>query len=61
VLSKARRLEEHIEREPKSTKWKMRAKVGPSVSWYNEVEEVERAEWTKGVVVNASKREKEGT
>lgn len=51
VLSKARRLEEYIEREPKNTKWKIRAKVGPSVSWYNEVEEVERAEWTKGLVL----------
>jgi hypothetical protein len=51
VLSKARRLEEYVEREPKSMRWKMRAKVGPSVLWYNEVEEVERAEWAKGVVL----------
>ena len=52
VLSKASSLEEYIEREPKSLGWKMRSRVGPSVTWYNEVEEVERAEWTKGVVLS---------
>jgi hypothetical protein len=31
-----------IEKEPKSLKWKMRAKVGTSRKWYNVVEEVER-------------------
>jgi hypothetical protein len=51
VVSKAKRLGEFIDKEPKGTKWKMRARVGPSVSWYNEVEEVERAEWTKGLVL----------
>jgi hypothetical protein len=51
ALSNARKLEEYIESEPKGTRWKMRAKIGPSVTWYNEVEEVERAEWTKGVVL----------
>lgn len=33
-----------IEQAPKSLGWKVRSKVGPSKKWYNEVEEVERAE-----------------
>ena len=37
-------LEQMIERAPKSLKWKARAAVGPRVQWYNDVEEVERAE-----------------
>jgi hypothetical protein len=52
MLTKASKLMEIIDKEPKSMGWKMRSKVGPSVTWYNEVEEVERAEWTKGVVIN---------
>jgi len=52
MLSKANRLLEIIDKEPKTMGWKMRSKIGPSVTWYNEVEEVERAEWTKGVVIN---------
>lgn len=35
----------HIEKEPKSLGWKMRAKVGPMKKWYRDVEEFERAEW----------------
>ena len=31
-----------IEAAPKTMAWKMRAKVGPSVRWYNTVEEVQR-------------------
>jgi len=31
-----------LEQEPKSFKWKMRAKLGPKKIWYQEVEEVER-------------------
>jgi hypothetical protein len=31
-----------IEAKPKSTKWKLRAKIGPSVKWYNEVEDLIR-------------------
>jgi len=31
-----------IEKEPKTLKWKMRAKVGTSRKWYNVVEEVQR-------------------
>jgi hypothetical protein len=33
-----------IENEPKSLSWKLRAKVGVKKQWYNDVEEVERAE-----------------
>lgn len=36
---------ESIEKEPKSMGWKMRAAVGTKKKWYNEVEDVERAEW----------------
>jgi len=35
---------EMIEKEPKSLSWKLRAKVGTKKQWYNDVEEVERAE-----------------
>jgi len=31
-----------IEKEPKTLKWKMRAKVGTAKKWYNVVEEVQR-------------------
>jgi hypothetical protein len=33
-----------IETTPKSLKWKARAAIGTRVQWYNDVEEVERAE-----------------
>lgn len=33
-----------IEEAPKSLAWKARAAVGPKVKWYNDVDEVERAE-----------------
>ena len=33
-----------IEGAPKSLKWKARAAIGPRVQWYNDVEEVERAD-----------------
>ena len=33
-----------IEKEPKSVGWKIRSKVGTKKQWYNDVEEVERAE-----------------
>jgi hypothetical protein len=33
-----------IEKEPKSLGWKLRARVGTKKQWYNDVEEVERAE-----------------
>ena len=37
-------LEKMIETTPKSLAWKMRSAVGTRVQWYNDVEEVERAE-----------------
>jgi hypothetical protein len=33
-----------IEDEPKTIKWKTRAAIGPKLKWYNDVDEVERAE-----------------
>lgn len=33
-----------IEEAPKTMGWKVRARVGPKVKWYNDVDEVERAE-----------------
>ena len=33
-----------IEDAPKTIKWKTRAAIGPKVKWYNDVDEVERAE-----------------
>jgi len=44
VASRIERLREAIESYPKSLRWKLRARVGPSKRWYSEVEEVERAE-----------------
>jgi len=37
-------LEQRIEKAPKSLAWKARAAVGTRMQWYNDVEEVERAE-----------------
>jgi hypothetical protein len=42
VSSRIETLLGRMESEPKSFKWKMRAKVGTSKKWYNDVEEVER-------------------
>ena len=44
TASKIENLLHSIENVPKTLKWKFRAKVGTSKRWYNEVEEVERAE-----------------
>jgi hypothetical protein len=44
VASKIEKLLQGIESVPKTLRWKLRARVGPSRIWYNEVEEVERAE-----------------
>ena len=38
-----------IEQAPKSLKWKARAVVGPKMQWYNDVEEVERADHLKDI------------
>jgi hypothetical protein len=37
-------LEKRIAAAPKSLKWKSRAVIGPKMQWYNDVEEVERAD-----------------
>jgi hypothetical protein len=37
-------LKQMTEEAPKTLAWKLRAKVGPKVKWYNDVDEVERAE-----------------
>ena len=44
IAERITRLEQMIESAPKSLKWKARAAIGPRVQWYNDVEEVERAE-----------------
>jgi hypothetical protein len=35
-------LEDAIEQAPKTQKWKLRARVGERVKWYEQVEEVAR-------------------
>jgi len=42
VSGRIDRIRERIEAAPKTMAWKLRAKVGPSVNWYNTVEEVQR-------------------
>jgi hypothetical protein len=42
-------LEGMIAAAPKSIKWKTRAIVGPKMQWYNDVEEVERADHLKDI------------
>ncbi len=42
VSERIDKLQDRIEKEPKTLQWKLRAKVGPSVKWYNVVEEVQR-------------------
>ncbi len=42
VAERINTLQEIIEKEPKTLQWKLRAKVGPSLKWYNIVEEVQR-------------------
>ncbi|MEM3732984.1 MAG: hypothetical protein QXK81_05690 [Candidatus Bathyarchaeia archaeon] len=49
IEAKINKFLEVIEKEPKTLGWKLRAKVGPTKKWYNEVEEVERAEHLKGL------------
>jgi hypothetical protein len=44
VSSRIEKLLQAIENVPKTLRWKLRARVGTSKIWYNEVEEVERAE-----------------
>jgi hypothetical protein len=40
VVSRLDDLRKRIDAEPKSTKWKLRARVGERVQWYEEPEEV---------------------
>lgn len=42
VQARIRALGDAIEATPKSRKWKMRARLGTKVSWYEEVEELDR-------------------
>ena len=42
VSGRVDQLKDLIENQPKSLKWKLRAKVGTRVRWYQEVEEVDR-------------------
>src|SRR5574341_2271706 len=42
VHERIKQLAERIEAEPKSLKWKMRAKIGERVKWYKDVEELNR-------------------
>jgi hypothetical protein len=42
VAGRIDKIHERIEAAPKTMAWKMRARVGPSVKWYNVVEEVQR-------------------
>ncbi len=42
VTERIDKLQDRIEKEPKTLQWRLRAKVGPSVKWYNVVEEVQR-------------------
>jgi hypothetical protein len=44
IDSRIGKLLQAIENQPKKVGWKLRARVGPSKKWYNDVEELERAE-----------------
>jgi hypothetical protein len=39
VVRRVQELENMIEKEPKTSKWKLRARIGPRVKWYQEVQE----------------------
>jgi hypothetical protein len=42
VTQRIDKLNKIIEETPKSLAWRLRAKAGPAVKWYNVVEEVQR-------------------
>jgi hypothetical protein len=42
VQDRVAELRDVIERAPKTQRWKLRARVGNRVKWYEEVEEVNR-------------------
>jgi hypothetical protein len=45
-------LTQMIEEAPKTIKWKTRAAIGPKIKWYNDVDEVERAEHLEDLTSN---------
>jgi len=49
IQDRITQLEQMIENAPKALKWKARASIGTRVQWYNDVEEVERAEHLKNL------------
>jgi hypothetical protein len=49
IASRIDLLVKMIEQAPKSLKWKTRAAVGTRMQWYNDVEEVERADHLNGI------------
>ena len=42
VIERIDKLHELVDKTPKSLQWKLRARAGPSIKWYNVVEEVQR-------------------
>jgi hypothetical protein len=42
VHGRIRELQERIEKEPKSVRWKARGRIGERVKWYKDVEELLR-------------------
>ena len=59
LLSRIQSLLTTIEKAPKSTKWKMREKIGTKKLWYNEVEEVAVGAVTEYIMKkNAEQKEK---
>jgi hypothetical protein len=39
VVAQVQAILAHVDRQPKSTAWKIRSKVGDRVKWYQDVEE----------------------
>jgi hypothetical protein len=42
VRDRIKELENRIEAEPKTLRWKARAQIGERVKWYKDVEELQR-------------------
>ena len=42
MVERIERLEHAMESAPKTLKWRLRAKVGPRVQWYEPVQEIDR-------------------
>jgi hypothetical protein len=40
VRERIHQLQERIERQPKTAKWKLRSRIGERVKWYKDVEEL---------------------